>query len=101
MSARQFVRYCQLQEMDRDIYNEVAFPHPYLLLWLECKRHANPFTGVAALPEPEKGYLDQDAELMLAFECLDEIQTGREVEQERRKQQQEEATSYFSSHPSS
>lgn len=34
-------------------------------------------------PEPEKGYLDQDAELMLAFEALDEISDEQEAEKKR------------------
>ena len=69
--------------MDQEVWKETSYPHPYLLIWLECRRQANPFTGAISYPEPEKGYLDQDAELMLAFEVLEEIQDQREEEKKR------------------
>ena len=53
-------------------------------------------TGAIAYPEPEKGYLDQDAELMLAIEVLEECYAIREAEEERRKALKEEATRRFS-----
>lgn len=46
--------------------------HPYVSIWLGCRRFGNREHGQPCLPEAG-AYLDQDAELMLAFEVLDEI----------------------------
>src|SRR5256885_17205234 len=83
MSQIQFIRYCRLQEMEPEVYQGVPYPHPFLLLWLECRRQANPFSGATAYPEPEKGYMDQDAGLMLAFEVMEEIYDQREQAKKR------------------
>lgn len=69
----------------------MPFPHPYLEIWIECRRYANPVTGTPALPEPEKGPLDQDADLMLAFDVLEEFMRRRQDEDERRRKVQEQA----------
>lgn len=50
---------------------------------MEARRQVNPITGVTSYPEPNKGYLEQDAELMLAFEVLEELYDEHEAEQER------------------
>lgn len=52
-------------------------------------------TGVSSYPHPEKGYMEQDAELMLAFEVLEELYDLREKQEEQRKKMQEEADRYF------
>jgi hypothetical protein len=84
-----------MQELDPSVYEAIVYPDAIILIWLECKRQANPWTGVPALPEPEKGYLDQDAELTLAFEVLDEIQAKHEEEEEKRKKLREQAAAMF------
>jgi len=67
--------------MDDEDYKGVPYPHPYLSLWLECKRYSSP-SGVPALPDPQRGPLDQDGETMLAFDVLGEAheQIAREEE---------------------
>lgn len=96
MSHIQYVRYCRNLGLPEEVYQEVAYPHPYILIWLECRRQANPWTGVPALPQPDKGYLEQDAELTLACSILDEVQTRREQEKERRAVMLRETQEYFS-----
>lgn len=95
MSHKQYIRYCLLTEIDPLYYQQIQYPHPYLLIWLECRRHGNPLTGAASLPEPEKGWLDQDAELMLAFEILEEIQEAREEEQKKKEQMKAQVKELF------
>jgi hypothetical protein len=53
---------------------------------MECLRHADPLTGTPAYPEPEKGYLEQDADLLLAFAVMDAYR----AEQERVTKQKEQ-----------
>lgn len=48
----------------------VREPHPYLLIWLGCRRHSSEYHKV--LPD-SGGWLDQDAELLLAFEIVDDL----------------------------
>jgi hypothetical protein len=43
-------------------------------------------SGVTAYPEPQKGYMEQDADLMLAFSVCDEFQESQKKDQERREQ---------------
>lgn len=64
-------------------YVDVPYPHYYLTMWLECKRYALP-NGAPALPEPDKAPDNQDADLMLAFEVLEEEQIAYFGEQEAR-----------------
>lgn len=45
--------------------------HPYLQIWLRCRRYPNTLTGAPALPGPGLTILEQDAELMLAFDLLE------------------------------
>lgn len=75
--------------MAEEDYLGQPYPHPYVDIWLECKRHANQY-GVPLLPEPEKGVLDQDADLMLAFEVLDAFQEQQADEETRRQKLKEE-----------
>ena len=46
--------------------------HPYIKIWMGCKRFSTSMSGAPILPGPGS-YLDQDAELMLAFEILEEV----------------------------
>jgi hypothetical protein len=65
-------------------YEGVPYPHPYLSLWLECKRYPSA-SGAPALPDPTRGGpLDQDAETMLAFEVLEEAHMASQQEEEAR-----------------
>jgi hypothetical protein len=63
--------------------------HPYLSLWLACRRYGRhvvlPNGNVVIEPilPMAGGYMDQDAELMLAFNMLDEIE--REVTEGRER----------------
>ena len=69
---------------------EASFPHPYLIIWIECVKRSN-FNGVRADPEPQKGWLDQDADLSLACDVLDELQTEHKAIEEARKTSMEQA----------
>lgn len=71
-----------------DDYEEIPYPHPYIQVWTWCRKYAPPGGG-ALLPDPQKGPLDQDAELMLAFEILDEIAQDLEREQAIRARNQQ------------
>lgn len=51
--------------------------------------------GVPEYPEPSKGYLEQDADLMLAFEALEEIQETRRKLEETRERVRQEAMNLF------
>ncbi len=84
---------CIAQGTPREDYDGVLFPHSYIEMWIECRRHADPTTGVPALPEPHKGVLDQDAELMLAFELLEEAMGVREQEEMARQRNKDAARS--------
>lgn len=42
--------------------------------------------GVTAYPEPQKGYMEQDADLMLAFTVCDEFREDQQKSKERREQ---------------
>ena len=83
MSQRAYIKWCMRSGLAEEVYN-AEYPHPYIVLWLECRRHSNAM-GVAMYPEPEKGYMDQDAELMLAFEVLDECWSEREKAEDSRQ----------------
>lgn len=87
--------------MQPEEYLEQPYPHPYLIIWLECKRYGDGFSGMPALPDPSVGWLDQDADLLLAFEVLDELQHTREEEEKRRAQLKEQAGTFFQTRPSS
>ena len=69
--------------MEEEDYKDVAYPHFYLSLWLECKRYSLP-NGVPALPDPQRGPSDQDAETMLAFDVLNEAHSQMLQEEEAR-----------------
>jgi hypothetical protein len=47
----------------------VEKPHAYLRIWLGCRRYGNALNGAPCLPGPGS-YLEQDAELMLAFDIM-------------------------------
>ncbi len=47
--------------------------------------------GIPALPQPEKGVLDQDADLMLAFDVLEEANDQWAKEEEARRRNREAA----------
>ncbi len=52
-------------------------PHPYLTVWVGCRRYS---TEMSRLLPSAGGWLDQDAELMLAFGiCEDTYQEESEV----------------------
>jgi hypothetical protein len=82
------VAYCRREGLVEEVTN-AQYPHPYLILYLEACRHADPMTGAVGYPEPEKGYLDQDADLTLAFAVCDEY---REEQQRIEKQREQVAT---------
>ena len=87
---------CREDGLPPEDYEGVAYPHPYLLIWIECKRYGDPATGTPALPEPQMGVLGQDADLMLAFEVLEEAQEMKaEEERIRRKVKQAAAAQDF------
>lgn len=79
--------YCKKEQFSSDIAS-TPYPHPYLILYLEALRHADPMTGMPGYPEPEKGYLDQDADLMVAFSVFDSYR----AEQARIEKQHEQMT---------
>ncbi len=62
--------------------------HPYLEIWMNCRKYAGPLGGTA-LPETG-GWLDQDAELMLAFDILNQLYAELEEEKKRREELAEE-----------
>jgi hypothetical protein len=62
---------------------------------MEARRQANPMTGAIAYPSPSLGYLEQDAELMEAFEILEELQASREEEKERLAKIKEHTQQHF------
>ncbi|SRR5579884_2403808 len=95
MSHLAFVKYCLALGLSEDLYNEVPYPHPYLVIWMECRRAANPITGQRALPEPEKGILDQDAELLLACEVLDSLMETIRLREEQQARLHEEVQERF------
>jgi hypothetical protein len=71
----------QLWELE-DGVDHLSHPplHPYLQIWSACRKYGDGMTGQPALPSAG-GWLDQDAELMLAFdiaaEILKEVEEGR------------------------
>jgi hypothetical protein len=71
-----------------DTYEGIPYPHKYLEIWLLCQRYRQP-DGPPILPEPDKGPLDQDADLMLAFEVLEEISEDHRREEEMRQHNRE------------
>ena len=85
LNAREYVRYCLREGFSEDVRN-AQYPHPYILLWLEAVRHGDSTNGVTAYPEPQKGYMEQDADLMLAFSVCDEFREDQQKNQERREQ---------------
>lgn len=95
MSHLAFVKYCYARGLPPDLYDAVPYPHPYLVIWMECRRAANPLTGVRSLPEPEKGVLDQDAELMLACEVLDDLMEAVRTREEQQARLREEVRDRF------
>lgn len=62
---------------------------------MEARRQVNPITGITSYPEPSKGYLEQDAELMLAFEVLEELYEKHEAEQERIEEMKKIRAAHF------
>lgn len=89
LTHRQYVQSCEEDEMAEQDYLKQTYPHPYIEIWLECQRYPTS-EGHPSLPEPEKGVLGQDAELMLAFDILNSFQEERQHERERRKVLQEQ-----------
>ena len=49
---------------------KVDHPSPYLLIWAGCKRFS---TDLMKVMPNAGGWLDQDAEMMIAFEVIEEI----------------------------
>ena len=87
---RDYYLACQREGLDPEDYEGVPYPHPYIEIWIECRRHLNSM-GVPALPQPEKGVLDQDADLMLAFDLLEEAQEEWAREEEIKRKNREAA----------
>lgn len=76
-----------------DYLNE-TYPHPYLEIWMLLARYRTP-DGPPLLPEPQKSPLEQDADLMLAFEALEEIAEELAHEDELRETARAKARDYF------
>ena len=58
-------------------------PHPYLVAWIGCRNLSTDLQRV--LPDAG-GWLDQDLELMLAFQAIDELEVEcRRAEEARRR----------------
>ena len=59
--------------------------HPYVEIWIGCRKYSGGLTSAPVLPQTG-GYLDQDAELMLAFDLLQEIYEQLETERKAREE---------------
>lgn len=89
MTHRQYVLMCQKDSfLEPEDYEDVSYPHPYIEIWMLCCRYRTP-DGAPMLPDPEKGVLEQDADLMLGFDVLEEIRQEQEQAEAIRKQTQE------------
>lgn len=99
MGRLQYMKWCRAQGLSSDI-SDAPYPHYYLILWLEARKKAT-LDGIMPYPEPEKGYLDQDAEVMMAFEVLDELFTDRQEEEKRRAEFRQKAQTLFGGSSSS
>lgn len=75
---------CREEGLDPEDFENVPYPHAYIQVWIWCQKYKAP-GGASLLPEPEKGPLDQDADMMLAFEALEEISKELEEEEEMRE----------------
>jgi hypothetical protein len=95
MTHRQFHNFCKRRLLEPELYEGVQYPHPYLMIWLECRKQANPITGAISYPDPTKGYLEQDAELMLALEVLEELYQELEQEKDRLEKVKEYTQKHF------
>lgn len=90
---------CREEGLPRADYEEVTYPHPYIELWVACRR-LSPSSpeekggeDFLLLPEPGKGYLDQDADLLLAFEVCEEFREEEARAEEARMRAREAARS--------
>lgn len=89
MTHQQFVLSCQQNpDCSPEDYEEITYPHPYIEIWMLCCRYRTS-EGAPMLPEPDRGVLEQDADLMLAFDVLEDISKQREREAEIRRHTQE------------
>ncbi len=89
MSHRQYVLMCQQDSsLSPEDYETLTYPHPYIEVWMLCCRYRTS-DGAPMLPEPDKGVLEQDADLMLAFDVLEEISKEQERAAEVRRHNQE------------
>ncbi|HET9753742.1 MAG TPA: hypothetical protein VFP52_12300 [Myxococcales bacterium] len=61
-----------------------------LRIWLKCRQYSATLNGQAGLPQAG-GYLDQDAELMLAFEVLEDLDKTLKEEEVIREKTREAA----------
>lgn len=93
MGRLQYMKWCRAQGLSSDI-SDASYPHYYLILWMESRKQTGP-DGITPYPEPEKGYLEQDAEAMMAFAVLDELILIRQEEEKKRVEFQEKARSLF------
>lgn len=86
MSHRQFYQYCLAQQetIPPEAYEDVPYPHPYLVIWMECHKHPDSLSGTPSYPDPTRGWLEQDADLMLACDVLDDLQHERQQAEEAR-----------------
>ncbi len=65
------------QGMAPELYEELPYPHYYLTIWIQCRKEGKAAGGRIIHPLPGL-WLDQDADLDLAFQVLDEVQEARE-----------------------
>lgn len=95
MTHREYILACRDDlSLEPEDYENESYPHPYLEIWMLLARYRDP-TGPPLLPEPNKSPLDQDADLMLAFEVLDEIVGELAHEDELREIAHQKARAYF------
>lgn len=83
---------CRKNGLADDIATE-PYPHPYLVIWLECKRQAS--YGLAPYPDPTRGWLEQDADLWLGCEVLDELEQQQSKLEQARALLQEQRQQIF------
>jgi hypothetical protein len=95
MTHREYILACRndITLVPEDYENE-SYPHPYLEIWMLLARYRDP-NGPPLLPEPMKSPLDQDADLMLAFDVLEEIVAELAHEEELREIARQKAREYF------
>lgn len=104
LSPYRFQQFCRVQQREgllaitEEQLEEVldaTYPHPYILIWLECVRHAHPETQVLPYPDPSQGFLEQDADLMLALSVCEEYRAEQAKQQARQEAMKEQMSNLF------